>query len=278
MKAFAMHLGLEFRFGIRNKTLLLMNYLFPLGFYALLGALMGEINPGFLTTIVPAMSLFAIMTGALLGMPDTLVSARNAGVFRSYKVNGVPAISLLAIPVATSMIHALLVTVVIAVTAPLIFGGETPVNWAGFLLVFLVSAFALSGVGALIGVVSSNPRMTILFSQLVFLPSMLIGGLVLPLSLLPPALAKGALLLPTSHAMDAFAGLAMGLPATQPWWSLATLVAGGVVAFSMAVLLFSWDPSNATRRAHVAWAFLALLPYVAALSVSFLAAAVTLDV
>lgn len=90
MKAFAMHLGFEFRFGIRNKTLLLMNYLFPLGLYALLGSLMGEINPGFLTTVIPAMSLFAIMSGALLGMPDTLVNARNAGIFRSYKINGVP--------------------------------------------------------------------------------------------------------------------------------------------------------------------------------------------
>ena len=269
MKAFAMHLGFEFRFGIRNKTLLLMNYLFPLGFYALLGALMGEINPGFLTTIVPAMSLFAIMTGALLGMPDTLVSARNAGVFRSYKINGVPAMSLLAIPVITSMMHALLVTVVIAVTAPLVFGGEAPVNWAGFLLVFLASAFALSGAGALIGVVSSNTRMTVLLSQLVFLPSMILGGLMIPMSILPPALAKVALLLPTSYAMDAFAGLAMGQSATQPWWSLAILVAGGAVAFGIAVLLFSWDPKNATRRAHVVWAILAMLPYVAGLVVSF---------
>lgn len=122
MKAFAMHLGFEFRFGIRNKTLLLMNYLFPLGLYALLGSLMGEINPGFLTTVIPAMSLFAIMSGALLGMPDTLVNARNAGIFRSYKINGVPVLSLLTIPVITSMLHALLVTAIIAVTAPLIFG------------------------------------------------------------------------------------------------------------------------------------------------------------
>lgn len=269
MKAFAMHLGFEFRFGIRNKTLLLMNYLFPLGFYALLGALMGEINPGFLTTMVPAMSLFAIMTGALLGMPDTLVNARNAGIFRSYKINGVPAMSLLTIPVITSMLHALLVTAIIAITAPLIFGGQAIVNWAGFLLVFLVSAFALAGAGALIGVVSSNSRMTVLLSQLVFLPSMILGGLMLPLSILSPALAKVALLLPTSYAMDAFSSLAMDQPALHPWWSLAILAAGGAAAFGMALFLFSWDPRNATRRAPVAWALLALVPYVAGLVASF---------
>jgi ABC-2 type transport system permease protein len=269
MKAFAMHLGFEFRFGIRNKTLLLMNYLFPLGLYALLGSLMGEINPGFLTTVIPAMSLFAIMSGALLGMPDTLVNARNAGIFRSYKINGVPVLSLLTIPVITSMLHALLVTAIIAVTAPLIFGGQAIVNWAGFLLVFLVAAFALAGAGALIGVVSSNSRMTVLLSQLVFLPSMILGGLMLPVSILPAALAKVALLLPTSYAMDAFSALAMGQAATHPWWSLAILASGGTVAFGTAALLVSWDPRNATRRAPVAWAALAVVPYMAGLVASF---------
>ncbi|TFD70899.1 ABC transporter permease [Cryobacterium gelidum] len=273
MRAFIMHLGFEFRVGIRNKTLMLMNYLFPLGGYLMFGTLLGEINPGFLTTIVPAMSLFAIMSGALLGMPDTLVSARNAGVFRSFKINGVPAPPLLSIPVITSMLHALLVTVVIAVTAPLIFNGEAPVNWAGFLLVFLASAFALAGAGALIGVVAANTRLTVLLSQLIFLPSMILGGLMLPANILPPTLAQVALLLPTTHAMDAFAGLAMGQATTQPWWSLAILVAGGAVAFVLAVALFSWDPKNAERRAHPAWALLALAPYAAGLIASFSSAA-----
>ena len=32
MSAFVNHFSFEFRTGIRDKTLLLMNYLFPLGF------------------------------------------------------------------------------------------------------------------------------------------------------------------------------------------------------------------------------------------------------
>jgi ABC-2 type transport system permease protein len=266
MNAFAYHFAFDFRVGIRNKALMLMNYLFPLGCYVMFGALLGSINPGFLQTIVPAMSVFAVLGGALLGMPDTLVSAREAGIFRSYKINGVPALSILAIPVLTSMLHALLVTVIIALTAPALFHGAAPVNWAGFLLVFLVAAFACAGIGALIGVISSSTRMTVLFSQLVFLPSMILGGLMLPFSVLPPALAKVALVLPTTYAMDAFGGLAMGqTTGTHPWLSLAILAAGGLMAFGLSVFLFSWDSKNATRRAHPALAALALLPYVAGL-------------
>jgi ABC-2 type transport system permease protein len=263
MNAFAYHFGFEFRVGIRNKALMLMNYLFPLGCYLMFGALMGSINPGFLQTIVPAMSVFAVLSGALLGMPDTLVSAREAGIFRSYKINGVPALNILVIPVLTSMLHALVVTVIIAVTAPALFDGVAPVYWAGFFLVFLVAAFALAGVGALIGVVSTSTRMTVLFSQLVFLPSMILGGLMLPSSLLTGALGKVALILPTTYAMDAFAGLAMGNSAgSHAWQSVGILLAGGLMAFGLALFLFSWDSKNSTRRGHPALAALALLPYV----------------
>jgi len=271
MKAFAIHFGLDFRIGIRNRALMLMNYLFPLGCYLLFGALLGQVNPAFLVTIVPAMAVFAIMSAALLGMPDTLVSARNAGIFRSYKINGVPALSILTVPVLGSMVHAFFVTVVIAASAPLLFHGHSPVNWLGFFVVFLASAFAISGAGALIGVISSNTRSTVLLSQLVFLPSMILGGLMVPASILPETLAKVARLLPTSYAMDAFAGLAMSDGAVAAaWTALAILLAAGVIAFGLAVLLFSWDPSNSTRRAHPALALLALVPYLAGLALSYL--------
>jgi ABC-2 type transport system permease protein len=111
--------------------------------------------------------------------------------------------------------------------------------------------------------------MTVLLSQLVFLPSMILRGLMRPVSILPAVLAKVALLLPTSHAMDAFSALAMGQAATHPLWSLAILASGGTVAFGTAALLFSWDPKNPTRRARDAWAALAVVPYLAGLAASF---------
>ncbi len=47
MNAFLHHFSFEIRTGVRNKQLLLMNYLFPLGFYLLMGFIMPQINPPF---------------------------------------------------------------------------------------------------------------------------------------------------------------------------------------------------------------------------------------
>jgi len=58
MTAFTQHFSFEFKTGIRNPGLMLMNYLLPLGFYAMMGAIMVKINPTFGETLIPAMILF----------------------------------------------------------------------------------------------------------------------------------------------------------------------------------------------------------------------------
>jgi ABC-2 type transport system permease protein len=262
MNAFIHHFTFEFRTGIRDKQLLLMNYLFPLGFYLMMGFVMAEINPLFREDIIPAMVVFGILAATLLGIPVPLVNARENGVFRSYKINGIPSISILAIPALTTILHLAIVALPITVTAPLFFRAPLPANWLNYGLIFVAMAFACAGLGVLIGVVSASSRMTVLWSQLVFLPSMLLGGLMLPYSMLPAAAQKFAQLLPATQAMNAFNGLAMGKVATfSPGSSVIMLFASGVLAFGLAVYLFSWDSRNTTRRGHPLLALLVLLPY-----------------
>ncbi len=263
MSAFIQHIAFEFRTGIRNRNLLLLNYLFPLGLYAFMGLLMVEINPFFGETLIPAMIIVTMLATTILGLPDPLVSAREAGIYRSYKINGVPAASILFIPALTTILHTTIVSGIITFTAPIFFDAPLPSDWPGFVLVYLVSVVAFVGLGVLIGVISSSTRMTVLWSQLIFLPSMMIGGLMIPLSMLPDVLARISLLLPSTHSMNAFVQLGYNLTtdliATA---SLLILLTGGILAFILALFLFSWDSQNSTRRGPVALALLAILPYI----------------
>jgi ABC-2 type transport system permease protein len=263
MNAFASHFGFEFRTGIRNKTLLMMNYLFPLGFYLAMGFIMAEINPTFREDIVPAMVIFAILAAMFLGVPDQIVSARENGILRSYRINGVPATSVISIPALTTTLHMVIVAAIVTVTGPLMFRAPAPTNWLNFVIVFAAMALSSAGLSVLIGVVSPSSRMTVLWSQLVFLPSMLLGGMMVPYSWLPGAAGKVAQLLPATHAMNAFNGLAMGKTADfAPWGSVIVLAASGVLAFGLALYLFSWDSRNAGRRGHPLLGLLCLLPFV----------------
>ena len=262
MSAFAYHFGFEFKTGLRNPNLLLLNYLFPFGFYVAMGAVMTQINPGFTDVMVPALAVFAILASTILGLPSPLVEDREAGVYRSFKINGVPALSILMVPALTTIFHALIAATLIAVTAPLLFGGRAPDNWPALFGVLVVTAFACGGIGVLFGVISDNSRATVLWSQLVFLPSMLIGGLMIPLNMLPPGVQPLSALLPSTQAMQAIQGLAYGQETLiPPLAALAALAGGALFSFGLATYLFNWDTRNASRRGHPAMALLAWIPY-----------------
>jgi ABC-2 type transport system permease protein len=262
VSAFAAHFSFEFRAGVRNKMLLFLTYLFPVGLYLMLGFILTDLNPFFQEVIIPGMVVIAVMAAYLLGIPEPLVGAREAGIFRSFKINGVPPVSILTIPALTTSLHTLMVAAVISATAPVLFDAPLPVNWLGFVLTLSVFIFATAGMAVLIGVVSANSRVVILWSQLVFVPSMMLGGIMIPYGELTSGVAKASQLLPATQAMNAFSELAMGeVGAFDPWVSIVSLLVSGLVGFGLALFLFSWDRHNTTRRGHPALGFLVLVPF-----------------
>lgn len=266
MSAFVNHFAFEFKTGLRNSTLLLMNYLFPLAIYAMMGLVMTQINPTFTETMIPAMIVLASMASALLGLPGPLVESREAGIYRSYKINGVPAPSILSIPALTTIFHVLIVSAIIALTGAPFFDGVPPANWGNFVLVTLLTVFTCGATGMLIGVISTSSRSTVLWSQLIFLPSMLVGGLMMPLSILPESVRLLSVLLPATHAMEAFLALAYNHETLiDPAISVSILLTSGVLAFGLAIYLFNWDSRNSVRRGHPLIAVLALVPYIVGL-------------
>ncbi len=264
MSAFVTHLAFELKTGVRNPTAMLLHYLFPLGFYAMMGLIMLEINPLFADTMLPALVVVTLLSGTVLGLPGQLVEAREAGVYRSFFVNGVPALSIAAGPLLGAVLHSLAASMIVAITAGPIFGVATPDSWPWLVAVSVVSALSFGAIAVLIGVVSAGSRATVLWSQLLFLPSMLIGGLMVDLSLLPVTMRPVSALLPSTHAMQAFLGLAYPGEAASfdPMVSLVVLLAGGALAMVLSLWLFSWDRQNQTRRHNAAWAAAVMIPFV----------------
>jgi ABC-2 type transport system permease protein len=263
MTAFINHTLIEFRSSIRSKQMLFLNYAFPLGFYAMMGLVMTQINPLFTEMMVPAMVLFSVMAAILLGMPDPLVNARESGIFRSYKIMGIPARNILVIPALTTVMHLVIVCLIILITAPVFFDAPGPDNLLAFLLVTLASMVAHTGIGVLIAVISSSSRATVLWSQLVFLPSMLLSGLMMPYEMLPESAQAFARLFPATYGMIGYKQLAYTAgESAGSIWALVILLTGGLVAFGLAIALFNWDRHNTSQRRHPALALLALLPYI----------------
>ena len=262
MNGFASHISYDLKSGVRDKSLMLMNYLFPVAFCLMIGMFMPRINPEFLNIMIPGMVLFAIMSGTLMTIPFTLITAREGGILRSFRVNGVPAVSLITIPIIGSVLHMVAASAILTVISGALFGALLPANWAWFLVTFVLTSVCLASIGVLIGIVAQSSRNGTLIAQAVYIPSIMLGGLMVPEALLPDGLKAAASLFPATHAMRAFNSLAMAgaQPVLGDLMPLLILAASIAINVWLSFRLFQWDsrPLGAKRGML---ALIAVLPF-----------------
>lgn len=218
MKAFLYGVFLQWKLDLRSRTLLIACYIVPLAFFAVMGGVFTSILPDARQTLVQSMTVFGATMGALIGLPPTLVEIYGGDICKVYRVNGVPSWLGLVLCNLSAFIHLLIMSAVLYAAAPAIFNAALPANlWRHFgaLAAFLAASLALSSV---LGLAARDPARAPVLSILVFLPSILLSGIMFPTALLP----------------DALRALGKLFPAT---WGYALLTGDGTVLENLAPLM-----------------------------------------
>ena len=239
MYTFFKHLSIQFRMDIRERGTLMTYYLVPLVFYIIMGAVFSSINPLAKQTLAATMVIFAVTMGAILGIPAPLVKMRESGVLRAYGVCGIPGWAVLFIQTVSAFLHLSIVALIIFVSAPWFFGAGYPLNFPAYFLSLFILLFASIMVGLLIGVTARNQSIATMLSQAVFLPTIMLGGIMFPASMLPQPLRVLGRLLPGTYIMQSFTGLAFGLPVDiNSTLSILIATGIGVIAAVLTVVKF----------------------------------------
>src|SRR5262245_3695417 len=89
MNALLTHLGISLRLHFRNKMALVYGYLFPLIFLIAFYVLYRFEKPPLLRHMGELLTV-AVLGGACFGLPTTLVSERERGVWRRFRLSPVP--------------------------------------------------------------------------------------------------------------------------------------------------------------------------------------------
>lgn len=239
MNAFFKHLLIQFKMDVRERGTLMTYYLVPLVFYLVMGSVFSSINPLAKQTLSATMVIFAVTMGAVLGIPAPIVKMRESGVIRAYRVCGIPGWAVLFIQSVSAFLHLLVVSIIILITAHLIFGANYPQSLIGYSLVLFILLFSSIAIGIFIGVTARSQSVAMMLSQAIFLPTMMFSGIMFPVSMLSKTLREVGQLLPATYIMQSFSGLAFMLN-TNIDATLSLLIAGGigVVATSLIVVRF----------------------------------------
>lgn len=212
MNAFFKHLWIQLKMDIRERGTLMTYYLVPLVFYFVMGAVFSSINPLAKQTLAATMVIFAVTMGAVLGIPAPVVKMRESGVLRAYRVCGIPGWAVLFIQSISAFLHLLVVSIIIFVTAPCFFGASYPNSYSAYFLSLFILLFASIALGLLIGVAARSQSIAMMFSQAIFLPTVMLSGIMFPASMLPVPLRVFGRLLPATYIMQSFSGTSFKLP------------------------------------------------------------------
>ena len=240
MKSFFTYLGIQFKMDLRDRGILMTYYLVPLLFFLVIGLVFASVNPLMKPTLAAAMSIFAITMGAVMGTPIPIVRARESGTLRAFRVNGIPDAAVLAVQALSAFIHLCIVSLIIYFLSPLLLHSQIPIHPGLYFMVLVFLLITTIGIGMLIGSVARNQSMTSMLSMIVFFPTVMLGGIMFPASMLPKVFWIIGLLFPATHAMQAFTGLAYGTEsAINPIVALCVVIGIGVLAFTLALWRFA---------------------------------------
>ena len=198
MNGFLYSLTLQWKLDIRSKSLLVTYYIVPLIFFLLMGGIFTSVMPEMGSTLIQSMIVMSVSMGAFLGLPPSLIETYGSDIKKIYKANGVPIHLGLVTMVLSAFLHLMITCMVILLLAPILFKASLPTQLPLFFLALGNYIFVSLSIGSILGLTVNNQAKLTLIAQLIFLPSIMLSGIMFPITLLPDFLQVIGRLLPAS--------------------------------------------------------------------------------
>ncbi|WIV11580.1 ABC transporter permease [Proteiniborus sp. MB09-C3] len=188
MNAFLYGVVLQWKLDLRNKGVLLTYYVVPLVFFTFMGGIFSSINPASKDTLIQSMTVFGLTMGAILGTPIPLTELYGSEIKKAYKVGGLPLWVATINNFISAFVHLFIVSLVIFFTAPLAFNAKIPTNLAHYFLSLAIFIIVSLSVGTVLGLFIKDISKLTMASQFIFLPSIMLAGIMFPVNMLPKVL------------------------------------------------------------------------------------------
>jgi ABC-2 type transport system permease protein len=253
---------LGLRLNFRNRMAVIYGYLFPLIFLVAFWVIWRNdevplaLHLGQLLTVT-------ILGGACFGLPTTLVSERERGVWRRYAITPAPVWVFVASLLAGRYVL-LLTAALLQLALGFAFGMPLPLHPASLLAAFSIAALAFIGFGLVIAMLADTVPAVQALGQCIFLPMLMVGGVAVPLSSLPDWAQHVSAFFPGRYAVEAMQAAVTGQGLAGTGFDLLALLVIGAAGSLAAAMMFRWDGGERfAARPGKLWLLLAVGMWIA---------------
>jgi ABC-2 type transport system permease protein len=232
---------LERRMFWRNPSAAFFNFLLPLLFLALFGAIVAGENEN-LQVIVPGIAGMAVMSTTFSALAMNITHLRESGVLKRIHGTPLPTSAYLAGIAGNAITNTAVQVGLITIAGSTIFGLEWPHDWVALVVFVVLGVECFASLGVALAHAIPNFDSAPAYVNAVFLPVIFISGVFFDAENAPQFLRDIAEVLPLKHLIDGLSGAMVtgeGLEDNLP--ALLVLLLWGALGTVLAVRGFSWD-------------------------------------
>jgi ABC-type transport system involved in cytochrome c biogenesis permease component len=229
------------RMYLRNRMALAYSYVFPIMFLLAFLVVYKDEQPVLIQHMGELLTV-TILGGACFGLPTSMVSERERGVWRRYRLSPVsPAKVICGTLIARYLM--VLVAGVLQVGACMIIGKWTLEHPFQLWIAYSLVTFALLGLGLVIATMADTVPAVQALGQCIFLPMLILGGVAVKLSSFEdtPWVLHLSAFFPGRYAVDVMQQCARGDGLGSAGFSAFAVVLTGLGAGVTGAKLFRWD-------------------------------------
>lgn len=213
----------------------------PLSFLAFLWFFIGQIRPEAMAFIMTGSLVLTVSMGTMLSLGQHIGWLKGVNAFEHYAALPISKATFLAALATRGVLLALPSLLIVSVVGGLLLGFWLgPAAW----LVLVLSAYAMSGIGAFIGFWSPTAQVASSATQVVQPLIILFAPVYFPLEQLPFVLQVTARLLPTTYSAGALRGVMAGEGLLELYPELLILLGFAVISLVLVPLKLDWRGSS----------------------------------
>lgn len=264
VRALLGHFLLTLQLNFRSKQAIVYGYFVPFFFLIAFGSVFRGETPPLVHQMGQLLTLTAL-GGACFGLPTGIVAERERGVWRRYQLLPVGPFSLLLSTVLARLVIVLSAAALQIALARGFYGTPLPLHPLETAFSFLFVTAAFLGLGLLVAALADDVPAVQALGQCLFLPMIMIGGVGVPLALLPEWAQRAAGFMPGRYAVEVLQRSISESGGLKPagGFAFVALFAIGAAAATVGLKLFRWDGSHRLNAGAKAWVAGALLSWIA---------------
>jgi ABC-2 type transport system permease protein len=252
---------MRIRLALRNRAFFFFTFLMPLIFLFGAIAFFGEGSSSVTAYVLGAILTITVM-GSFWGLSVQLVTFREQGILRRFRLSPVTASDMLASSVISNYFLTLPIVVIEIAVCRYLFHLHSWGNlWEIFALVTLGSA-AFAAFGLIVASVTNTMQETQMINNLLWTGFLFLSGATFPLAKFPGWLQRCALFIPATYLARGLESAANNLATTgEIITELIALTLGLTVAFEISRQIFRWEPEAKLPKRAKLWVIAALIPF-----------------